>query len=215
MEPATVDARDAEDIDKHIEGDDGVRCEWRYETPDRVMPPQEVRAIVISLRKAFQRIVKREMKRLSESDEVKMEAIQRGVELSDLVKEKMPTDEAIREEILGQNALYREFAKANQSQKTFTMVCSYGMQVEEFESLVRMCTLREIVNEGKLTEENGKAIVGQSTQRRQAILKLQEKSKDESLSADQLQKVLTDLRAAINTPDPLQHVCDLRRRGRI
>ena len=107
------------------------------------MPPQEVRAIVISLRKAFQRIVKREMKRLSESDSVKMEAIQRGVELSDLVKEKMPSDEDIRGEILGQNALYREFAKANQSQKTFTMVCSYGMQVEEFESLVRMCPPRD------------------------------------------------------------------------
>lgn len=191
-------------VDKKISRGEGRKCEWQYETPNRLISPQEVRTTITALRRVFQTLVASHMTRLRANDEVALAAIQSGRELEEEVRSRMPTNEKLRDAIKRQSAVFAEFALNNQNKKTFEAVCSYELTPRKFQDMLDLCRLREIVEEGHLTAENGRAIVEQSIKRKAIIAGMKSKIDTEDLDEEDMDKAIKDLKSAVATPDPIQ-----------
>lgn len=191
-------------VDEKISRGEGRKCEWTYETPNRLISPQEVRTTITALRRVFQDMVATHATRLRRDDEVALAAIQGGKEIEEEVRSRMPTNEQLREAIKGQSKVFAEFARNNQNKKTFEAVCSYELTPKKFQDMLDLCRLREIVEEGHLTAENGRAIVEQSIKRKAIIAGMKSKIDTEDLDEEDMEKAMKDLRSAVATPDPIQ-----------
>lgn len=201
-------------MDRRIAEEGGTKYDFQYETPDRLIPPDEVQTTIRALRRAFQSMVRKEFSRLSADDAVKLQAIQTGKEVAEVVRSRMPKEQDLRERIVATSPVFREFAQSNQNKKMFESVCSFSLTQERFQEMLDLCTLRDVVNKKILTEENGKAIVSQHIQRKAAIEGLTAKSKTET-DPEELEKVMSDLQRVLETPDPLRYVAEQRKAGKM
>lgn len=192
------------DVDEKIARGEGRKCEWQYETPDRVITPKEVRTTITALRRVFQDLVRSHSDRLRKDDEVALAAIQAGGDVMDEVRSRMPTNKQLQDEICSRSAVFAEFSRNNQNRKTFESVCSYELSPKKFQDMLDLCRLREIVDEGHLTAENGRAIVEQSIKRKGIIAGMRKKIHEEDLDEEDMDKALKDLKLAVTTPDPIQ-----------
>ena len=202
-------------VDDKVREGKARKYEWQYETPDRIIPPEEVRMIVVNLRKAFQALAKSHLRRLCKDDQVRLDSIEQDVPVEQVAKARMPSEEQLRQELVESSEIFREFSKSNQNKFTFDSICSYTLTTEDYRTLLQLCTLKEIVNEERISAENAQAIVDQHRRRSMIIHALTERSKNPDLADEEMRKVIVDLEAAVGTKDPLRVVCDRYRKGEI
>ena len=210
---STYERMTADEVSRHIQEDGGRQCEWVYDTPDRLISPAEVRMTCIALRRVFQKIAATEARKLRASDEVKLLAAEQGKEIDEVVKEKMPSAESIRERIVASSARFAEFARTNQNKQSFELVCDYKLTTEDFQDLLRLCTLREMVNDKVIQESDAKGVIQEHTRRKMIIKGLTMETKREDISPEDLRKAVQDLESAIKTPDALAWTCRMYKRG--
>ena len=128
--------------------------EYVYETPDRILDPQQVKETIICVRRDFQNLVHGSIRTLEQTYRDNPE-ISRQITLETYIKQNLPSDNYFRD-LLKENKLYALFARPNDHEKTFDIICSKKCTSQDYENLLLLCELRKHVNSGTITEQEAR-----------------------------------------------------------